>query len=91
MLTLVVCKIMELILVCHTMQHLDTNNILLDTQCGSRSKYSCELQLFFTSSDLVARASEDALIRLWLTNTFEMTPKPAEMVLTQGRRRWYNK
>ena len=82
---------MELILVCHTMQHLGINNILLDTQRGSRSKYSCELQLLLTSSDLVACASEDALSRLQLTDTFEMTPKPAEMVLTQGHRRWYNK
>ena len=73
------------------MQHLDTNNILLDTQCGSRSKYSCELQLLLTSSDLVARANEDTLSRLRLTDTFEIVSKPAEIVLTQGRRRWYNK
>ena len=82
---------MELILVYHTVQHLVTNNILLDTQRGSKSKYSCELQLLLTSSDLATCASEDAFSRLQLTDTFEMTPKPAEMVRTQGHRRWYNK
>ena len=44
------CKVMEHILVSHIMQHLDTNNTLLDTQFGFRSKHSCELQLFLTTT-----------------------------------------
>ena len=48
-LTSVVCKVMEHILASHIMQYLDTNNILLDTQFGFRSKHSCETQLLITT------------------------------------------
>ena len=51
-LTSVVCKVMEHILASHIMQYLDTNNILLDTQFGFRSKHSCETQLLLTTTDL---------------------------------------
>ena len=43
---------MEHILVSHIMLHLDTNNILLDTQFSFRSKHSYELQLLLIPTDL---------------------------------------
>jgi len=59
-LTSVVCKTMEHILVSNIMAHLESNNILNDTQFGFRSKHSCESQLLLTTTDL-AKAIDSKL------------------------------
>ena len=44
-LTCISCKVLEHILVSNIMTHLQTNNILVDSQHGFRSRRSCETQL----------------------------------------------
>jgi hypothetical protein len=44
-LTCISCKVLEHILVSNIMKHLQTNNILVDSQHGFRSRRSCETQL----------------------------------------------
>jgi len=51
-LTSIPCKIFEHILHKHIMNHLDTNNILTDSQHGFRPKRSCESQLITTFHDI---------------------------------------
>ena len=51
-LTSIICKTMEHIICSHLMHHLDSHNILLDTQFGFRSHHSCESQLLLTIDDL---------------------------------------
>ena len=51
-LTSIVCKTMEHVLTSQIMHHLETNNILVDTQFGFRANHSCESQLFLTVDDL---------------------------------------
>ena len=50
-LTSLVCKTLEHILVSQIMKHLESNNILTNVQYGSRSKRSCEAQLFLAIDD----------------------------------------
>ena len=51
-LTSIPCKIFEHILHKHIMNHLDSHNILTDTQHGFRPKRSCESQLIVTHHDI---------------------------------------
>lgn len=51
-LTAIPCKIMEHIISSQMMDHLEENNILLETQHGFRHKRSCESQLIITTDDL---------------------------------------
>ena len=51
-LTSIICKTMEHIICSHLMHHLDSHNILLDTQFGFRSYHSCESQLLLTIDNL---------------------------------------
>ena len=59
-LTSIVCKTMEHVLVSQIMHHLETNNILVETQFGFRVNHSCESQLLLTVDDL-ARAVDKRL------------------------------
>ena len=51
-LTSEICKVMEHVIVSQITNHIETNNILLDTQFGFRSNHSCESQLLITIDDL---------------------------------------
>ena len=57
---------MEHVVVSHIMKHLQSYNILTDTQYGFRSQHSCESQLLITINDL-ARALNNRLqiIEFW--------------------------
>ena len=59
-LTSAACKIMEHVVVSHIMKHLQSYNILTDTQYGFRSQHSCESQLLIIIDDL-ARALNNRL------------------------------
>ena len=52
-LTSILSKTLEHIIVSGIMNHLESNNILLDTQFGFRSKRSCETQLLLTTDDIM--------------------------------------
>ena len=49
--TSLICKSMEHIICSQLMHHLDTNNILSESQFGFRSHHSCESQLLITIGD----------------------------------------
>ena len=46
------CKLLENIIHGNVIEHLDHNNIITDSQHGSRSKQSCETQLILSVHDL---------------------------------------
>ena len=54
-LTSIVCKTMEHVLVSQIMHHLETNNILVETQFGFRVSHSCESQLRTFNRDPTSR------------------------------------
>jgi hypothetical protein len=64
-LTCIACKLLEHIVVSNTLDHLDSNNTLVDNQHGFRSRRSCETQLVCFLHDLtqsVKRGQVDVAI-----------------------------
>ena len=50
-LTSIICKVMEHILISHIMTHLETNDILLQSQFDFRAGHSCKSQLLIVTDD----------------------------------------
>ena len=67
-LTSIICKTMEHIICSHLMHHLDTHNILLDTQFGFRSHHSCKSQLLLTIDDLARGINNRQQIDIGILN-----------------------
>ena len=51
-LTVVISKMLEHIIVSQILDHLDSQNILHESQHGFRAKRSCESQLLMTTDDI---------------------------------------
>lgn len=76
-LTPICCKILEHIIFSVVMKHLETNNILTESQHGFRKSHSCESQLLLTVEDLASSLNKnqqvDALL-LDFSKAFDKVP-----------------
>ena len=76
-LTAVPCKILEHIIFHDIMSHLDSNNILVNSQHGFRRKFSCETQLI-TAIEELAKAldhgKQSDLIIMDFSKAFDVVP-----------------
>ena len=57
-LTSIICKVLERIIYCHIMSHLECNNVLNNSQFGFQQRRSADLQLLQTVHDLALGLNE---------------------------------
>lgn len=76
-LTAVPCKILEHIIFHNIMAHLDSNNILVNSQHGFRKKLSCETQLITTVEEIAKsldNGKQSDLIIMDFSKAFDVVP-----------------
>ena len=76
-LTCVCCKLIEHIVYCQILNHLEQHNILTSLQHGFRSGHSCETQLITTTNDIMKaydKKEQTDLVILDFSKAFDTVP-----------------
>jgi hypothetical protein len=76
-LTCICSKLLEHIIVSNIMKHLESNNILVDSQHGFRSRRSCETQLLLFNNELVVnmdRGVQTDVVIMDFSKAFDKVP-----------------
>ena len=76
-LTCIASKLLEHIICCHLLNHLDKHNVLTSLNHGFRAGYSCETQLVITAHDLLEAFDNDTqsdVLVLDFSKAFDTVP-----------------